>query len=188
MLRRAEAEDRPVVFVTADVKEDWWWHVEGDRLAPRAELREEIRETAGTDFYAYTPERFLQVADERLDVDVGEAALEGARRREARYRRIGELLDERDELRGHRDRIDGRRRRIEAAIASTEEEIEATEAALDDAGPGSDRWTELRTRLDRLEDRRDELQDDLERAERDRADVEDRLDEIQAALDDLFNP
>ena len=65
VLDKAEQENKPVVFVTDDRKEDWWWKSHGKTVGPRPELVEEMLLRAGVPFYMYRPDRFMAEAGER---------------------------------------------------------------------------------------------------------------------------
>jgi len=62
-----------IVFVTDDRKEDWWWKVKSGAektIGPRRELVEELRRKANVSlFHMYTTERFLECANEHLDLE-----------------------------------------------------------------------------------------------------------------------
>ncbi len=62
---KAETEQRPVVLVTDDRKEDWWWIEHRKTIGPRPELVEEIRRRAGVTFYMYRPDRLVAEAGTR---------------------------------------------------------------------------------------------------------------------------
>jgi len=78
-----EAKNRGVtslVFLTDDVKEDWWWIIDGKKVGPRPELREEIHRVAGVDrFHLYNTEQFLRMAGKYLEVEVSEESIQAAR-------------------------------------------------------------------------------------------------------------
>jgi len=59
-----------MVFVTGDVKEDWWQQHASETLGPRPELRQEMMAVAGVEFYMYTVPRFLEFAKQFLDLKV----------------------------------------------------------------------------------------------------------------------
>jgi hypothetical protein len=80
LLRLGETTKRPVVFVTDDNKEDWWLIVEGKKLAPRPELRVEMRARAGVAFHLYNPVRLLETVGNTLDVKVPATSIDDARR------------------------------------------------------------------------------------------------------------
>lgn len=70
LIDKAKTSGRPVVFVTDDVKEDWWRIHRGAKLGPRPELLEEFRLSAGQDFHIYELGQFLRIAAERhKDID-----------------------------------------------------------------------------------------------------------------------
>lgn len=74
----AKRSGRPVVLVTDDRKEDWWWIEEGETLGPRRQLVVEMREEARMLFYMYTPDRLMQQARERLGVLVSDESISEA--------------------------------------------------------------------------------------------------------------
>lgn len=65
IIAKAEKEKRPIIFISDDVKEDWWWLHRGRKLGPRPELVEEFRLATGQDFLIYEFANFLRVAAER---------------------------------------------------------------------------------------------------------------------------
>lgn len=48
-----------VVFVTDDVKEDWWYIIKGERVGPRAELKNEMLRESEADFFMIDSNTFL---------------------------------------------------------------------------------------------------------------------------------
>lgn len=66
MIAKASADRRPVIFITDDVKEDWWWINRGRKIGPRPELVEELRAEAGQEFHIYEFGQFLRFAAERF--------------------------------------------------------------------------------------------------------------------------
>lgn len=64
-LDKAKETQQPVVLITDDRKEDWWWKAHGKTIGPRPELIEEARQKAGVLFYMYRPDRFVEEADRR---------------------------------------------------------------------------------------------------------------------------
>lgn len=66
LLSRGAAETRPLVFVTDDRKEDWWWEFKGLRVGARVELVSEYRDASGQRLHLYTPDAFLERAGERF--------------------------------------------------------------------------------------------------------------------------
>lgn len=67
-----------VIFVTGDVKEDWW-HSErsGERLGPHPALVEEfVRQTGAESFWIYTPGHFVDKARKLFELDVADQTIE----------------------------------------------------------------------------------------------------------------
>ncbi len=62
LLEHGRMTKRPIVFVTDDNKEDWWWKHEGKTLGPRQELVAEMLSEAGIRFYLYSGSQFLDHA------------------------------------------------------------------------------------------------------------------------------
>jgi len=62
LLDYAKATKAPVVFVTADAKEDWWHQYKGRTLGPHPELIQEMIAFAGVKFYLYSPSEFVRHA------------------------------------------------------------------------------------------------------------------------------
>lgn len=113
MIAKASEDKRPVIFISDDVKEDWWWIHRGRKLGPRPELVEEFRAAADQDFHIYEFTNFLRVAAERHQeikdtVAVVEQSLLGDERARRRQREaddaatfinaISDLEDERDRV------------------------------------------------------------------------------------------
>lgn len=68
-------EKRPGIFVTSDVKEDWFLRVSGKTIGPRPELVSEVKARAGVDFYLYATPGFLGYANEYLNAGVRPEAI-----------------------------------------------------------------------------------------------------------------
>ena len=111
MITKAEQEQRPVVFISDDVKEDWWWIHRGERLGPRPEIIQEFKECSGQSFYIYQFAEFLRIAAGRHpEIEAGvteiekslredeqaKRRLDGAAAARALRLRISELEEERD--------------------------------------------------------------------------------------------
>jgi hypothetical protein len=102
LLDHAKGEERPIILVTDDAKEDWWREVRGERLGPRPELVHEFMAATGGGkwFYMYSTEQFLKYAKEYLDADVKPEAIkeaEGIEEQDAEQERIrvtGEVIRE----------------------------------------------------------------------------------------------
>ena len=62
LIQESSQQNKPVIFVTDDAKEDWWIIAEGRRVGPRPELRHEFRAKTGSDIYIYSTDQFLETA------------------------------------------------------------------------------------------------------------------------------
>ncbi|HTV73157.1 MAG TPA: PIN-like domain-containing protein [Candidatus Acidoferrales bacterium] len=60
VLRKAKESGRPIILVTDDAKEDWWFRVSGETMGPLPALRREMLKEAGQRFHLYTSEQFLK--------------------------------------------------------------------------------------------------------------------------------
>ena len=81
IIAKAKASKLPVIFVTDDQKEDWYWRISGKTRGPLPALRREMFEESGQSFYAYTSEQFLrEVAPVLLKRAVSSEAVADAER------------------------------------------------------------------------------------------------------------
>lgn len=73
-----EAEHRgcDVLFVTGDVKDDWWRREAGEQRGPRLELVAELRSRAGGQLFMLRPAVLLSVARDALSVAVSDESVE----------------------------------------------------------------------------------------------------------------
>lgn len=61
IIDKAKEAKKPVVFISGDVKEDWWLENNGEKIQPRPELKREMLDEADVDFHIYTADRFLEL-------------------------------------------------------------------------------------------------------------------------------
>jgi PIN domain-containing protein len=80
ILVEAEGRRCDVIFVTADVKEDWWRKEAGELRGPRLELIAELRSRANARLYMLRPTRLLELAREALEVTVQDESVQDADR------------------------------------------------------------------------------------------------------------
>jgi hypothetical protein len=68
---------RPMLFVTNDEKEDWYYKINGQRIGPRPELRAEMYAASPDHAYHHVPlGGFLQLAKEHLHAEVEDETIE----------------------------------------------------------------------------------------------------------------
>lgn len=76
LIDRAKADNRPLIFVTDDKKEDWWLEQSGRTIGPRTELREEFVTAVAKDFWMYTVDLFIEEAARIRNQSVSQTVLE----------------------------------------------------------------------------------------------------------------
>lgn len=79
ILESAKATGKPMILVTDDTKEDWWWRFQGKTFGPRPELVEEMRSVAGVGFYMYRTDQFMEYARSNLREQISEEAINEVR-------------------------------------------------------------------------------------------------------------
>lgn len=63
LLDEATTRGVPVIFVTGDVKRDWWRFEGNSARGPRVELTREMRARCGQDLFMLRPDKLLELAD-----------------------------------------------------------------------------------------------------------------------------
>lgn len=77
LLDRAESIKQPLVFVTSEIKEDWWERPGAKTIGPRQELLKEYFNITGKKMLFYQTDRFLAFAADRIGrSDVSDAVNE----------------------------------------------------------------------------------------------------------------
>jgi len=87
----AKKEACPIIFVTGDKKEDWWIKKNGETISPHIELRREFKEDVQQLFWMYQPSRFLEMARDRLMIEIDPKSIE-----ETHAISDAEFIDEQD--------------------------------------------------------------------------------------------
>jgi len=114
VLDHAKEAGKPILFVTADMKPDWWSIVRGrSKPRPRPELVQEMHARSGERFHAYQTDDFLEAAKQYLNTKVSEEAVREAREVKhqrdvwtnspAQLRSLGATLAEMERLRALRE-------------------------------------------------------------------------------------
>lgn len=76
IIEMAKVEQVPVVFVTGDMKEDWFRIIKGQTIGPQPELLKEIEEEAGVLGYIYSVASFYEQAKRFLKKEVRQETVE----------------------------------------------------------------------------------------------------------------
>lgn len=147
LIEKAKADERPIIFITDDAKEDWWRIHQGKKLGARPELIEEFRAESGQMFHIYEFRHFLRLAAKRHPDTIPQDSVE----------RIDNSLREDEEARRHRSEA-SETQAISSRLLSLEDErdriIEALAGVPTFGGDMEERRRDraaLRTRLSELE-------------------------------------
>lgn len=93
-LEHAAEQEKPVIFVTNDNKEDWWLSAGGKTLAPRPELIEEMRSKTKQGGYIYSADRFMEYAKTYLKQEVTQEAIEEVHSLAEAQKPVAEIVGE----------------------------------------------------------------------------------------------
>ncbi len=81
IIEYSKTANKDIIFVTDDVKEDWWALYKDDKLGPRKELIHEFRQETGDHLiWFYTAERFLSFAKEKKGASVKNKTIDEMKR------------------------------------------------------------------------------------------------------------
>ncbi len=97
LLEYAQGQQKPIIFITDDRKDDWWHIHRGQTLGPRPELVQEMQAVADVRFYMYQPEHFIRRAETFLHLPKQPAVIEEVKE-VSRY--LMDLTDSRDRVSG----------------------------------------------------------------------------------------
>lgn len=71
MIEKAKAENRSIIFVTNDAKDDWVLYTnDRRRLGAKPQLKKEMLASTGVDFVLYSSDEFLDIAHKQLNLKV----------------------------------------------------------------------------------------------------------------------
>lgn len=76
---KAKETERPIILITNDKKEDWWWVAKGRTIGPRPELLNEMMDKANATFHMYDSGQFMFYTREHLDTQVKQQAIDEIR-------------------------------------------------------------------------------------------------------------
>jgi hypothetical protein len=175
VIDKAASDKVPIVIVTDDVKEDWWWRHEGKIVGPNPELVDEIRSKAKVDFYMYVSDQFMVYARDYLKEQIDQGAIDEIREvrklDEQRRLRDTRLLLEKerhlDMFRHNLHVMDSEAAHLNGDISSLNQQISEISAEPIEAGESANRveliarlgsrMRELEARRRALEEQRNEL-------------------------------
>lgn len=79
IIEKAKEDQKPVIFVTDDSKEDWWWEFKGQKFGPRPELVHEFKSKTGMLFHMYSADRFLNYLKTKIGLDIKQETIDEVR-------------------------------------------------------------------------------------------------------------
>jgi len=82
IINYAKKENKGIIFITDDIKEDWWNLKDKSSktiLSPRDELIKEIYEKSNVSFYMYQTNKFIKYATEIFNISIAEKTIKEVR-------------------------------------------------------------------------------------------------------------
>lgn len=79
IIEKAKKDKKPVIFVTDDSKEDWWWSFSGKKIGPRPELVYEFKSKTGMLYHMYSAERFLEYLKTNVGLEINQKTIDEVR-------------------------------------------------------------------------------------------------------------
>lgn len=70
MIDKSKDTKTPIIFITDDRKEDWWWIVNNKTIGCRPELIKEFYSETKQNFYMYNFDRFMKYAEDNLNIQI----------------------------------------------------------------------------------------------------------------------
>jgi hypothetical protein len=81
IIDKSIADKKPLIFVTNDGTEDWWWHAADNKnLGPRPELLKEMFEKSKNKYYQYNADNFMKYARKHLSAKVEDTSINEAKK------------------------------------------------------------------------------------------------------------
>jgi len=79
MIDKARQSKKPIIFISGDVKDDWWLKKDKKRIMPLPKLKKEMLDKADVDFHIYTADKFLELF-QKGDSDIEENTIKEVRK------------------------------------------------------------------------------------------------------------
>ena len=76
IIEYSKVNNNDVIFVTQDVKEDWWFKEKGRTIGPRYELREEFSNATKHLIHFYTLNSFLEISKNQNEVNIEQSIID----------------------------------------------------------------------------------------------------------------
>lgn len=79
LLDHATIQEKPIIFITDETKEDWWFKPTSEIIGPKPELINEMYQKASVQFYLYSTEQFINHAQDYLELQKNQEIIDAAR-------------------------------------------------------------------------------------------------------------
>lgn len=76
IMEKAQKENKSIILVTDDVKEDWWKRESGKIIGPQPYLIQEMKKNSNSNFYMYQTDQFLQYATKYFNLETTEQEIQ----------------------------------------------------------------------------------------------------------------
>lgn len=76
IIKYAKENEKGIVYVTHDQKEDWWNIVKGKTIGPRTELRKEFMDETKQEFHMYSMNSFINTYNKMNENPIAKSAIE----------------------------------------------------------------------------------------------------------------
>lgn len=80
VIEKAKSDSCSIIFVTDDLKEDWWYKFKGQTIGARPELLREFRDEAQQCVNIYQADKFLEFANSNLELKTNQDAIDEIRK------------------------------------------------------------------------------------------------------------
>ncbi|MFM6134336.1 MAG: PIN-like domain-containing protein [Sphaerospermopsis kisseleviana] len=75
IIEYSKSQNKPVIFITDDKKEDWWLEQSGRTIGPRPELIEEFYKDTSQKFWMYSVDRFVQESAKATNKEISQEVI-----------------------------------------------------------------------------------------------------------------
>jgi chromosome segregation ATPase len=195
----AKDSQTPILFVTDDLKKDWWRQHKGKTVGPHPSLKREFESQTGQLFHMYNPLRFFEYASEYFRADLHESALDEVRATQERaakhiheeYQSLTNRLEELDTAINENQRelqqVDEAQQEYKDRISEIDEEMKRILDSISgaDSNDAKSFYADvphdvLQDRFDLLHKERHELEHKLDELRTRRARIKDAIGDIYA--------
>jgi hypothetical protein len=133
VIDKAREAQNPVILVTDDVKEDWWWRFGGKIVSPQPQLVDEMLTKAKCAFYMYRSDQFMEYAREHLKRKVDQQAIDEVRKVREQYEQTKMqlyMLQELEMTNRELEELEHRNEELMSRVRQIEKDIEIKSVSL----------------------------------------------------------